>query len=333
MAAMGIAAPRLQAEKLKPVTGDPYVGAIAIDAATGKVLEESNADGPGYPASVVKLMDLLILLEKIQQGSLHLTDAVTVTAEASRTGGSQVYLAEKEVFTVDDLNYAMAVQSANDAAVALATHVAGTKEAFVGLMNRRAGELGMKSTQYHSVHGLPPGAGQAPDVSTPRDLAILARELLKYPDTLRYTSTRERPFRNGKFILRAHNHLLGSFEGCDGLKTGWFPAAGYSIVATAQRDGRRVIAVVMGSQSRTTRDAAARELLSRGLAALPPVPPPVIVTNAVSTNLPAKVVPSEAVKKPPRLTLATGATIALAVFVVMAAVFFARRSRQSHTSR
>jgi D-alanyl-D-alanine carboxypeptidase (penicillin-binding protein 5/6) len=108
-------------------------------------------------------------------------------------------------------------------------------------MNQKAKELGMTGTTFQSVHGLPPGPGQLPDVTTARDLAILCRELLKYPDTLRYTSTKERGFRNDTFMMRNHNHLLGNFEGCDGLKTGYFTAAGFSIAATAQRNGNRVI--------------------------------------------------------------------------------------------
>jgi D-alanyl-D-alanine carboxypeptidase (penicillin-binding protein 5/6) len=144
----------------------------------------------------------------------------------------------------------------------------------------------MTNTQYHSVHGLPPGVGQLPDVSTPRDLALLARELLKHPDALRYTGTRERGFRNGKFVMRNHNRLLGTFPGCDGLKTGYFAAGGFSIVATAQRNGQRVIAVVLGSKSRQGRDTVARQLLTKGLAALPPLPPVVRVPAGAGTTAP-----------------------------------------------
>jgi len=174
-----------RAEKLQTVAKNPYLGAIVVNAADGKAIFEDGADAKGYPASVLKLMDLLIILEKIQQGALKLDDPVTVTAEASKIGGSQVYLAEKETFTVDEMLYALMVQSANDAATALAIHVAGTKDAFVELMNQKAKELGMTGTTFQSVHGLPPGPGQLPDVTTARDLAILCRELLKYPDTLR----------------------------------------------------------------------------------------------------------------------------------------------------
>jgi D-alanyl-D-alanine carboxypeptidase (penicillin-binding protein 5/6) len=216
-------------------------------------------------------MVLLVILEAIDAQRLTLDDAVTVTAEASKIGGSQVYLKENEVFPVDELLYALIVQSANDAATALAIHYAGSKEAFVDLMNQRARELGLKNTVFHSVHGLPPSKGQLPDVSTPRDIAKLCQELIKRPDALKYTSTKERPFRPDAaepFIMRSHNHLLGNIEGCDGLKTGYFSAAGFSISATAQKKGQRAIAVVMGSVDRKIRDAKTKEILTKGLMGL-----------------------------------------------------------------
>lgn len=260
--------------------GKPYLGAIAIDAADGRVLMEDGADVRGAPASMLKLMNLLIILEKAKGGALKLDDKVRVTAEASKIGGSQVYLAENEEFTIDEMLYALMVQSANDAATALAVHLAGSKEAFVAMMNAKARQLGMASTVFQSVHGLPPGAGQEADVTTPRDFAVLCRELVtKHPEALRYTSTREKVFRPSKpFNMQTHNNLLGVFEGCDGLKTGYYRAAGYSIAATAQRGAVRVIAVVMGSPSKTVRDSKAREMLSQGILAAaqaraaPPVP-------------------------------------------------------------
>lgn len=262
------------------IARDPYVGAISVDVSTGKTIFEDNADARAYPASVIKLMDLLIILEKVKEGKIRLDDKVTVTAEASTVGGSQAFLKEKEVFTVDDMLYAMMVQSANDAATAMAIHVAGTKEGFVKLMNQRAAELGMSNTVIHSVHGLSPSKGQEHDVTTPRDLAILALELAKNPETFRYTSTRKREFmdlgktRKEPFILETHNHLLGSVEGCDGMKTGWITAAGYSMVVSAIRNGRRAIVVVMGSPTRKGRDAKATEILSEAFLKLPPLEPP-----------------------------------------------------------
>jgi D-alanyl-D-alanine carboxypeptidase (penicillin-binding protein 5/6) len=272
------------------VARNPYLGAIVVDAATGRVLVEDQPDAKGYPASVLKLMDLLIILERIEQRQLSFQDQVTVSAKAAKTGGSQVWLAEKEVFTVDELLYALMVQSANDSAVALAEKVAGTTDSFVELMNQRANQIGMANTQFHSVHGLPPGAGQQPDVTTARDLSVLCRELLKHQDTLRYTSTREREFRpnagNKTVVMRTHNHLMGQFEGCDGFKTGYFTQAGFSIAATAARNGQRVIAVVLGSTERKVRDAKAADLLAKGFVALQSAPKTAGVTPAPATVAP-----------------------------------------------
>lgn len=246
----------------------PYLGAIVVEATSGKVLFEQAADVKGYPASVLKLMDLLIILEKIEHGQLSLQDPVPVSAKAAKTGGSQVWLAEKESFSLDEMLYALMVQSANDAAVALAEKVAGSTDAFVELMNRKAKELGMTSTVFHSVHGLPPAAGQEHDVTTARDLSILCRELLKRPDTLRYTSTRERKFRpdagSKTVVMRTHNHLLGHVDGCDGLKTGYIAQAGFSIAVTASRNHQRVIVVVLDSTDLKTRDSNAAALVAKG---------------------------------------------------------------------
>jgi D-alanyl-D-alanine carboxypeptidase (penicillin-binding protein 5/6) len=288
------AAPATPAQR-NSIAQTPYIGAILVDAASGRVLFEDKADAPGYPASVLKLMDLLLILERIEQRQLSLQDSVIVSARASKTGGSQVWLAEKEVFTIDELLYALMVQSANDAAVALAEKVAGTPQAFVELMNARAQQLGMTRTAFQSVHGLPPGAGQKPDVTTARDLAILCRELLKRPDTLRYTSTRERPFRpeppSKTVVMRTHNHVMTGFEGCDGLKTGYFARAGFSVAVTAARNGQRVIAVVLGSADRKVRDAKATELLAKGFVALhtaPKAASPVATRPVPAGQRPAK---------------------------------------------
>lgn len=252
---------------LRTLARNPYLGAIVIDADTDKVLFEDNADAKGYPASVVKLMNFLIILEAVEAGEITLQDKITISADVAKIGGSQVYLKEHEVYTVDDLLYALMVQSANDAATALAIHYAGSKDEFVKLMNKRAQELVMNDTSFHSVHGLPPGKGQLPDVSTPRDITKLCKEVLKHQNALQYTSTKQRLFRTGAqpFIIRNHNHLVSNFEGCDGLKTGYFRAAGFSIAATATKNGKRAIAVIFGSADRRVRDTKARKLLSRSL--------------------------------------------------------------------
>jgi len=274
---------------VNPIARDPYVSALVLDANSGNVLFSENPDSVVYPASVVKLMDLLVVLERIDRGESRLDEMVQVTVEAAKTGGSQVYLDPKEQFSIEDLLYALAVQSANDAAVALAVHIGGSKDGFVALMNQKAAELGMKNTHFYSVHGLPPSEGQKTDQTTAKDLALLCRALVSRPDVLQYTSTKERGFRENKFIMRNHNHLLGQVDGCDGLKTGYFEAAGFSIAATAKRGGNRVIAIVMGSKDRKVRDAKTAELLNKGFALLPPKPEPakVVATPAPEVQAPA----------------------------------------------
>lgn len=250
--------------RLTAMARDPYVGAIVIDATTSEVLFEDGADRKTYPASVVKMMTLLVTLEAVAAGDVSADDPVFITAESAKIGGSQVYLKEHEIFPVEDLLYALMIQSANDAATALAIHVGGTRDAFVERMNTKARELGMVDTYFGSPHGLPPGAGQEPDMTTARDIARLAVALLGTPSALRYTSTKTYSIRSGEFVMRSHNSLLENFPGCDGLKTGFFSAAGFSIAATASRGGRRMVAVVLGSKSSATRDRKTRDLLSLG---------------------------------------------------------------------
>lgn len=263
------------------VSQTPYIGAIIVDADAGAVLFEDKADAPGYPASTLKLMTLLVIQEKIDAGQVKLSDMVKVSVQACKTGGSQVYLDPKETFSVEDLLYAMMIQSANDAAVALAEHVGGSKEGFVELMNAKAQQLGMTNTRYASVHGLPPAADQKNDVSSARDMSVLARELCKHPAVFAYTSAAYRQFRANTpkpFDMRTHNPFLKEgVDGCDGFKTGFTATAGWSIVVTAKRNGRRVIVVVLGSDERKMRDGKARELLNKAFALLPPAAPAPVV--------------------------------------------------------
>ncbi|MFT5702255.1 MAG: D-alanyl-D-alanine carboxypeptidase (penicillin-binding protein 5/6) [Desulforhopalus sp.] len=256
-------------EKIPTISKDPYASALVIDADTGKTLIDDNSTLKAYPASVVKMMVLLVVLEQIEKGIMNLSDIVQITPEAARMGGSQVYLDPKEQFPVEDLLYALMIQSANDAAVALAVHVSGSKEGFVALMNERAASLGMKDTRFYSIHGLPPSDGQQVDTTTAKDLSILAMTLAKRQETFEYTGTKEREFRGGDFIMRTHNNLLGNVDGCDGFKTGYFKAGGFSIVATAKRKGVRLIVVVLGSKDRKVRDANAIELLTKGFSKVP----------------------------------------------------------------
>ena len=270
---------------LKTVAADPYASAYVFDADTGATLFEKNADAAVYPASTLKLMVLLVILDRIDQGILQLDDMVQVSVEAYRMGGSQVYLDPKEQFPLEELLYALMIQSANDAAVALASHVAGTKEEFVVLMNKKATELGMRNTRFYSVHGLPPAKGQQVDVTTARDFGILCRTLSKRPEVFQYTGTRVRDFRDGEFIMRTHNHLLGKVDGCDGFKTGYFTKAGFSIAATAKKGGVRIIAIVMGSQNRKVRDAKSIELLAQGFTKVPPRPEPIVTSTAIQADI------------------------------------------------
>ena len=259
------------------INHNAYRSAIVLDAATGQVLFEDKADVQNPPASVTKLMTFLIIAEKIKHGELALDTSVTITAEAAKIGGSQVWLVDKEKITVEELLYALMVHSANDAAVALAIQVAGSKEAFVELMNIRARDLGLTHTVFYSPHGLPPSRGQEADLSTARDIGTLALKLLTETDVLRYTSTRQHDFhhQNGKVNkLTNHNHLLGVVPGCDGLKTGWYEKAGYSLAATIQRNGRRIITIILGSPERKLRDITTTRLIEKGFAALPAIPAP-----------------------------------------------------------
>lgn len=285
-AAANRAAPkRPAAPREEPAT---YKGAIVMDAATGNIVFEDHADTVSPPASVTKLMTFLIVQDRLARGDLTLQTPVHVTAEASKTGGSQVYLAEKEVFPVEELLYALMIASANDAATALAIHLAGSKSAFVELMNARARELGMSQTTFRSPHGLPPSSRKLAesDLTTARDLAKLSLHLLRTTDVLKYTSVERRVFRPGprQIAMDNHNNLLGKVAGVDGLKTGFTNGAGFCLAATAQRNGRRLIAVTMGSPDSKSRDIKIAELLERGFAALPPGSP--AFTGPTSTKSP-----------------------------------------------
>lgn len=231
-------------------------GQICIDAETGKILSARNETVRHPPASVTKLMTLYVVLDAVAAGEVSLSDFAKASRLAQNTDGTQVYLAVGEVNSVEDLLYALMLQSANDAAVALAEKVAGSVGAFVERMNTKAIELGMTQTRFSTPHGLPVSkkdraAGKQPDMTTAQDLAILSRALIRnHPQTFRFSAARAKKFRENRgnvkpLVMKNHNKLLTSFPGCDGLKTGW-TNAGASIVTTASRGNRRVIAVVLG---------------------------------------------------------------------------------------
>ena len=250
-----------------------FAGTICVDAATGTVLSQDKADFPGHPASVTKLMTTLLVLEDIKANKLTMRSRVAVTKAAADIGGSQVWLAPGESFTVEEMLYALLLKSANDVAVALAIEREGSVPAFVARMNRRAAELGMARTTFVTPSGLTYGKGPH-DTTTARDLAKLAVTISQFPEVFRFTSTKQHVFRRlGKPLeLLNHNHLLESFPGCDGLKTGWTNAANASIVTSAKSGNLRVIAVVLGCQSpggakaeQRLRDDLAADLMSQGL--------------------------------------------------------------------
>ncbi|MCX5811554.1 MAG: D-alanyl-D-alanine carboxypeptidase [Proteobacteria bacterium] len=246
--------------KVQAAKEAPYKAYIVVEAGSGKVIEGENANAKRPPASVTKLMVACIVLDKLTKGEIQLTDKITASKEASKIGGSQVYLKEGEVFSLEDLMKATLVASGNDAAYAIAEHIAGGKEGFVALMNEKAKALGMVDTQFRSVHGLPPSKGQEEDLTTCSDLAILARELLKYPKILEWTSIKTEGFRDGKFIMNNHNKLLVKMPGIvDGLKTGYYRETGFNVAATGKKNDLRFIVVVMGSPTANIRDGIAME--------------------------------------------------------------------------
>jgi D-alanyl-D-alanine carboxypeptidase (penicillin-binding protein 5/6) len=243
----------------------PYAEACVLEPVTGTVIFEVNDHQPWPTASLAKMMLMLIVAEKIHDGSLKLTDNVTSSRKAVQMGGSQVYLKEGETFSLDDMMKAVVVHSANDATVAVAEYIAGSTDSFVVMMNQKAAALGMKDTHYYNVHGLPPAPGESADVASAYDEAVLAREMIKYPDVLRWSSIDTAPFRGGTFVLRNTNHMVRTYPGCDGLKTGFYAEAGFNVVATAKRSGLRLIAVVLGTpRVNLTNFKQASELLSQG---------------------------------------------------------------------
>ncbi len=257
------AKPQSAKQTLPPEKVEPYKAFIVVEAETGIVIEGENVHLKCQPASITKLMLASVVLDKLKSGQIKLDDKVTVSPEASAMGGSQVYLKPGEVLSLDEMMRAVMVASANDAAYAVAEYVAGSRNAFVDMMNEKAGKLGMVDSQFHSMHGLPPSQNQEADMSSPSDLAILARELVQYPQLLTWSSLKTEPFRNGTLIMRNHNNLMNRFSGMDGLKTGFYREAGYSIVATAKRNDLRLIAVVMGSPAAKIRDGIVDEKLKK----------------------------------------------------------------------
>jgi serine-type D-Ala-D-Ala carboxypeptidase (penicillin-binding protein 5/6) len=252
-----------RAHEANPLTA-PYAAACAMEPSTGTVIFDHDMNRPWPTASLTKMMLMLIVAKKIADGSLKLTDKVTTSAGATRMGGSQVYLKEGETFTLEEMMQAIVVHSANDATYAVAEYIAGSADTCVQMMNQEAAALGLRNTHYYSVHGLPPAAGEQADVSSAYDLAVVARKLVAYPDIMRWSAIDTTGFRNGAFQLRNTNHLVRTYPGCDGLKTGFYYQAGFNVVATARRNGLRIIAVVLGSPRKEENFGAAATMMSQG---------------------------------------------------------------------
>lgn len=265
-------------------------GEICVDAETGAMLAGTNIRRQCPPASVTKIMTLYVVLEALESGKISLGDTVLASKRAYGMGGTQLNLDVDEPCKIEELIYGLMLQSANDAAVVLAEAVSGNVEDFVAEMNRKAEALGLMNTRFVTPHGLPPSrkersAGKRADMTTAEDLAKLSVALLKrFPDSLRYSATivREYPANEKRKLpmpMKNHNRLLEIFDGCDGLKTGW-TNDGASIVTTASRGNKRVIAVVLGGlvknkkgeidakTSQRERNQRAAELMYRGLQSL-----------------------------------------------------------------
>ena len=251
-----------EAEGMQVALSLPVKSAILIDQNTGTVRYEMNADEKLPPASITKIMSLLLFMEALDSGKIALTDTVTCSEAAAGFGGSQIWLKPGEEMTVDDLLKAVAVQSANDATVCLAEYVAGSEEAFVQLMNQKAAELGMENTNFACCAGL----DNEGHYSTARDIALMSRALLRYPKITDYTTIWMDTLRNGATSLVNTNRLVRFYQGATGLKTGTTGKAGVCISASAERDGLRLIAVVLGSASGKERFQAASTLLDYGFA-------------------------------------------------------------------
>ena len=235
--------------------------AILMEKSSGNVLYEMNADEALPPASVTKIMTLLLVFEAIDAGKLKYDDMVPVSAYAAGMGGSQAYMEEGEEMSVDDMLKAVFVSSCNDAAVALGEKVSGSIDVFVSRMNERAAELGMNNTRFENCTGL-----DDTNMTTARDIAVMSRELIKYPKVSEYATIWMDTIRNGEFGLSNTNKLVKSYNGITGLKTGFTSEAMYCLSATAQRDGMELIAVVLGCPSSNERFNDAASLLNYGFA-------------------------------------------------------------------
>lgn len=269
--------------------------ALLMEKTTGQVLYAKNEHEQLEPASVTKVMTLLLAMEALDEGRIRYDDTVTVSAYAASMGGSQVFLSEGEQITVEDLFKAICVASGNDASVAMAEHIAGVTELFVEQMNARAKQLGMSDTHFVNCTGLPAEG----HVTSAWDIALMSRELiLHHPDIRRFTTIWMDTLRGGSFQLSNTNKLIRFYDGATGLKTGSTDAAGFCISATAERDGMELIAVIMKGQTADKRNTDTKTLLNYGFSTyalaeiapqepLAPVPVRLGAEDAVQPVLPS----------------------------------------------
>ena len=236
--------------------------ALLIEAETGTILYEKNKDERLAPASVTKIMTLLLVVEAIEDDRIKITDEVVISKHAASMGGSQVFLEEGERMTVEELLKCTVIASANDAAVALAELIYGSEGAFVDIMNKRAIELGLQNTNFENATGLDDDTKA--HYTSAYDIATMSRYLIRYDLITKYASLWQDTIRNGEFTLTNTNRLVRYYDGCNGLKTGSTDKAGYCISAAAKRDGMQLIAVIMGAETRDERNEAARALLDYG---------------------------------------------------------------------
>ena len=247
----------------------PGKSAVLMDVATGTVLYESNPHERLAPASVTKIMTMLLIMEAIDSGKISWDDMVTASEAASAKGGSQIYLKVGETMAVSDMVKSIAVSSANDCACAMAEHLAGSESAFVEQMNQRAKELGMDDTHFVNCTGLDDDPAAQEHRTCAYDIALMSRELLKnHPDITKFTTIWMDTVRNGAFGLSNTNKMVRFYSGCTGLKTGFTSGAGYCLSSSARRDGLELIAVVMGAETSKDRFSACKSMLDYGFSLL-----------------------------------------------------------------
>ena len=260
--------------------------AALMDVATGTLLYESDSHARLAPASVTKVMTMLLIMEAVDSGKISMTDTVTASEAAAAKGGSQIYLKAGETMSVSDMLKSIAVSSANDCACAMAEHIAGSEEAFVAQMNQRAAQLGMLDTHFVNCTGLDDGENASEHKTSAYDIALMSRELMKnHPDIKKFTTIWMDTVRNGTFGLSNTNKLIRFYQGATGLKTGFTSGAGYCLSATAQRDGMELIAVVMGADTSANRNAACKQLLDYGFANYAVIQPELAEPEPVAVKL------------------------------------------------